>query len=115
MERVTFLIGTAFVLSLGASGQTITGTLPRLASQEVRLEGFYGFDTYLISNTRISDEGEFVLNYSEANYGMEQLVSTDERPFIVILCGEDIKLKGESFGYPETIEILEGKENLLFE
>lgn len=46
---------------------------------------------------------------------MGQLVSADNRPFIVILSGEDIELKGESFDHPETIEILNGKENLLFE
>ncbi len=112
---IAILLVAALLSGYGANAQTITGKFPLLAGHEVRLEGFYGFDTYKISSTRISDEGEFVLSYSEAHYGMGQLVSTAVRPFIVILSGEDIKLKGESFSHPETIEILKGKENLLFE
>ena len=46
---------------------------------------------------------------------MGQLLSADNRPFIVILIGEDIELKGESFDHPETIGILKGRENRLFE
>ena len=115
MKRFTFLIVIAFLSSLGAKTQTITGTFNLLAGQEVRLEGFYGFDTYLISSSDVSEEGKIVLNYSEAGHGMGQLVSADNRPFILILSGEDIKLKGESFGHPETIEILKGEENRLFE
>lgn len=115
MKPGAFLIVTAFLLSLEASAQTITGTFPLLAGQGVRLEGFYGFDTYLISSTAVSEDGKFVLNYSEAGCGMGQIVSADNRPFIVILSGEDIKLKGESFDHPETIEILKAKENRLFE
>jgi hypothetical protein len=34
--------------------------------------------------------------------------------FFVVLGGEAIKLKGETFALPETIEILEGRENQLF-
>ncbi len=110
-----FLLVAAFLTNPGANDQTITGTFPLLAGQEVRLEGFSGFDTYLISSSDVSEEGKFVLNYSEADYGIGQLVSADSKPFIVILSGEDIKLKGESFAHPEVIEVLKGEENLLFE
>ncbi len=115
MKLITFLIVIAFLTSPGARAQTITGTLPLLAGQEVRLEGFYGFDTCLIDSTTVSEEGKILLDYSEAGYGMGQLISADNTTFIVILSGEDIGLKGESFDHPETIEILKGKENQLFE
>ena len=115
MKRITFISVTAFLFSLCANGQTITGTFPLLAGHKVRLEGFYGLDTYLIGSTDVSEEGEFMLNYSEAANDIGQLISADNSPFIVILSGEDIKLKGESFSHPETIDILKGRENLLFE
>lgn len=121
MNRNVFLVVLASILvavflsCFRANAQTIIGTFPLLTGQEVRLEGFYGFDTYLISSSDVSEDGEFVLNYSEYDYGLGQLVSADNRPFIVILSGEDIKLKGESFRHPETIEILKGEKNLLFE
>jgi peroxiredoxin len=112
---ISFLLVAALLPSFGAKAQTITGTFNHLAGQRVRLEGFYGFGTNLIGSANISEDGKFVLNYSEADYGMGQLISTDNRPFIVILSGEVIELKGESFDHPETIEILEGRENQLFE
>ncbi len=115
MKLTVFLIVIAFLSGFGVKAQTITGTFNLLAGQEVRLEGFNGFDTYLISSADVSEEGKFVLNYSEAAYGMGQLISPDNRPFIVILSGEDIELKGESFAHPETIVILKGNENRLFE
>ena len=115
MIITALLIVTAFLTTPGVKTQTITGTLPLLAGQEVRLEGFYGFDTYLISSTTVSEEGKFMLDYSEAGCGMGQIVSADNRPFIVILSGEDIELKGESFAHPETVNILKGEENRLFE
>jgi thiol-disulfide isomerase/thioredoxin len=114
MKR-TILVFAVFLLSFGINCQTIKGTFPLLAGQEIRLEGFYGFDTYLISRTNVSEDGKFILDYPEASYGMGRLISIDERPFVVVLSGEDIVLKGGSFSHPETIEIINGRENLLFE
>ena len=37
------------------------------------------------------------------------------KPFIVILSGETIKIEGDAFALPETIEIPEGTENQIFE
>ncbi len=66
MKRIAFFIVIAFLSSFVTKAQTITGKFPLLAGQEVRLEGFYGFDTYKISSADVSEEGKFVLNYSEA-------------------------------------------------
>ncbi|TVR70872.1 MAG: hypothetical protein EA408_10370 [Marinilabiliales bacterium] len=115
MNLTGFLIFIAFLTGFGVQAQTITGRFSLPSGQEVRLEGFKGFETYLIGSSDVSEEGIFMLSYSEPNYGMGQLISAENRPFIVILSGEDIELKGESFSHPETIEILQGNENLLFE
>ena len=97
------------------SQQTIIGTFPLLAGQEVRLEGFDGFDTYLIDTARADKNGKFSLGYSSFDYGTGYLISADNKPFIVILSEEDIELKGKSLDYPETIIILKSKQNQLFE
>jgi peroxiredoxin len=94
--------------------QTLTGSFPPLAHQQVTLYGFEGFGTYPIDSTRIDENGVFKLRYASKDRGMGYLVSADNKPFIVILGGEDIRLKGDSFSQPETIEIPEGKENQLF-
>jgi hypothetical protein len=88
--------------------------IPHLGSQQVRLEGFDGFTTYSIASARISEGGDFELNYSGSDYGMGYLAAEDNKPFFVVLSGEAIHLKGEAFALPETIEILKGEENQLF-
>ncbi|MBN2761482.1 MAG: TlpA family protein disulfide reductase [Bacteroidales bacterium] len=115
MFRTADIIIALVLLSVTAYSQnTITGTFPHLANQQIIMKGFNGFETYSIDSTQISEAGEFVLDYSADDYGMGYMVSQDNRPFIVVLSGEDIGLKGETFSYPETIQILNGKENKLF-
>jgi hypothetical protein len=104
-----------FFQALRIKAQNIHGSFPLLAGQQIRLEGYYGFESYLIGSADVSEEGKFMLNFSEADYGIGQLVLVDSRPFIVILSGEDIELKGESFDHTESIGILKGRENMLFE
>jgi thiol-disulfide isomerase/thioredoxin len=115
MFRIASII-IALVLfhAVAYSQNTITGTFPPLVNQEVRLEGFNGFQTYVIDSARTNEEGQFILNYSVVDYGMGSLVSQDKKPFIVVLSGEDIGLKGETLSKPETIQVIRGKENKLF-
>jgi thiol-disulfide isomerase/thioredoxin len=106
----------AFLLSAVAYSQsTITGTFSTLINQQVKLVGFEGFNTHTIDSVRVNAKGQFALSFSKNDYGMAYLVSEDDKPFIVILSDEDIELKGEALSYPETIEILKGKQNQLFE
>jgi thiol-disulfide isomerase/thioredoxin len=93
----------------------VKGNLKELQNQEIRLEGFDGLKTYLISSTLIDSKGDFSLAYSESDFGVGYIISSDQKPFIVILSGEEIEIKGESLNLRETIKILKGKENLLFE
>lgn len=97
------------------SQQTVSGEFPLHTGEQIRLEGFSGFNTYKISQIQVSENGSFALSYSEENIGMGQLVSTDGSTFVVVLSGEDIKLSGQSLSQPESIEILSALENLLFE
>ena len=114
MKKLVFLL--IFLLSCtSADSQTITGSFAAIAGEEVRLEGFRGFDTYVISRSEVSDDGTFSLSYSQDHIGMGQLVSSEDQSFIVVLSGEEIRLEGESLENPESIEILSGEENLLFE
>jgi len=101
-------------ISIQAGAQSINATFPQLANQQVNLEGFYGFQTYGIDSTQINEDGKFVLEYSPGDYGMGYLGLKNKKPFIVVLSGKAIELKGEAFSSPETVEILKGKENRLF-
>ncbi|MCC5933316.1 MAG: TlpA family protein disulfide reductase [Balneolales bacterium] len=98
-----------------AASQTVSGILTEHAGQEVRLEGFRGFDTRLISSGRVSDSGEFSLSYAGEQPGMALLSAGGGSPFVVVLSGEDIRLEGASPAMPETMRVVEGTENRLFE
>jgi thiol-disulfide isomerase/thioredoxin len=113
------LAGVLLVLLLSStavfSQNTIAGTFPSLANQAVSLKGYKGFQTYVIDSSQINEEGNFVLNYTADDYGMGYLVSGDKEPYMVVLSGEAIALEGHTFSNPETIDILKGRENQLFE
>jgi thiol-disulfide isomerase/thioredoxin len=111
---ITFLI--TCLLSLSAFAQhSINGNFPSLAGQQVKLVGFQAFGNYAIDSTRVSEQGDFALSYTDKDLGSGYLTAEDNKPFIVILSGENIKLKGESFIVTKTIQILEGEQNQLFE
>ncbi len=109
----------------------ITGTFTGLANQQIKLVGFNGFDTYLIDSIQANEKGQFQLAFGTADFGMAYLLSEDNKSFVVILSSESdalrrtepnevssskgIKVKGESLAIPESIDIIEGKENKLFE
>jgi len=94
---------------------TITGTFPGLVNQQIKLVGFNGFDTYAIDSTQANEKGQFQLSFGTEDFGMAYLLSEDNKSFVVILSGESLKLKGESMAIPESIDIVEGNENKLFE
>jgi thiol-disulfide isomerase/thioredoxin len=97
------------------SAQSITGNLNQLGNQSIKLEGFNGLKTYPISRSTIDEKGNFKLSYSKSDYGIGYLMSADDKPFFVILSGEDIEIVGEALSHTETIRITKGQENKWFE
>lgn len=115
MNRLTLI--TAFLLVTGCRSNaqpTITGAFPDLAHQQVDLVGFAGFTTYPIASTTVSTDGYFKVPYAESDFGMGYLMAEDNRPFFVVLSGEDIHVTGKMLALLETIEVLQGEENRLF-
>ncbi|HRQ28720.1 MAG TPA: thioredoxin-like domain-containing protein [Saprospiraceae bacterium] len=94
---------------------SITGTFPPLAQQQVRLVGFEGFNIYTIDTQKVSADGKFQLNFAPKDFGMAYLAAEDNKPYFLVLAPENTILKGEIFSYPQSIQILEGKENQLFD
>lgn len=103
------------IIHSGLFAQTILGQLSQLANQEIRLDGFNGFNTYPISYTVCDAQGGFKLTYSKTDYGVGYLMSSDKKAFFVILCGEEIQIKGLALNIPESIRTMKGKENQLFD
>jgi len=95
--------------------QKVSGKFSLLGNQEIRLEAFQGLNTYLIDQTKADANGNFNLSYSKVDFGMGYLISADEKPLFVILSGEDVIIQGEAPSYIESIKVIKGKENQLFE
>ena len=110
-----FLLITGLTFCSGLFSQIISGNLSLFTNQEIKLEGFNGLKTYLISSTTIDEKGNFKLTYSKADYGVGYLMSADEKPLFVILSGEDIEITGEALSYTETLHIAKGEENQWYE
>jgi thiol-disulfide isomerase/thioredoxin len=95
--------------------QTITGNFVNLVNKEIKLEGFNGLKTYSISSTKTDEKGNFKFTYSKSDYGVGYLNTDENRPFFVLLSGEEINVIGEALSYPESIKIISGQENHWFE
>lgn len=116
MKSISIVILSTLLVGIKVGfTQTISGNLSLLKSETIALEGFNGMNTYSIASAQIDDKGNFNLTYTQADFGVGYLISSDEKPLFVILSGEDIEIVGEALSYSETIKITKGKENLWFE
>jgi thiol-disulfide isomerase/thioredoxin len=118
MSRILLccLLGFNFISFIQtATAQSVSGTFPTYANQEIRLQGFDGFNTYIVSLATASDTGYFELSYAATDIGMAYLIGPDDQSFLLVLSGEEVELQGDSFAQPESIQILRGDQNKLFE
>ena len=114
MKSVTIFV-CFWLGSLGVMAQSISGQFTQLARQEVRLEGFNGFKSYVISSGTVDENGNFILKYNPSDKGVGYLIASEKKPFLVILSGEEIEISGQNLGSPESIVFHKGKENQWFE
>ena len=114
IKKYGFVIALVFMAML-SNAQTISGKLTFLANQEISLDGFNGLQTYTIATTKIDANGNFKLAYASTDLGMGYLKSTDNKPLLVVLSGEEIELLGESLSNTQIIKITKGKQNQWFE
>jgi thiol-disulfide isomerase/thioredoxin len=110
---VIFLICISFGCILSA--QTIAGHLSLLPNQPIKLEGFHGLKSYIISENTSDSTGNFTLKYSKSDHGMGILTSTDGKAYYVLLTDEDVQIKGQALSMPETLQFTKGRNNQLFE
>lgn len=110
------LLLCGFGCSTTYTQQAIMGDFAALGGQQLKLMGYNGFETYVIDSARADKQGRFVLSFGEADYGMGSLMAADGQAYVLILApNEKLKLKGESLALPQSIKIISGKQNQLFE
>jgi len=86
------------------------------AGQQIKLMGYHGFENYMVDSAKADEYGRFELVFGATDYGMGSLLAADGKSFVVILApDENLKLEGESLALPQSVKILSGKQNQLFE
>lgn len=115
MLKKLFSVSISILLGSTAFSQSVSGTLYSSKSDTLKLYGFDGFNNYPIQKIVADKNGKFSLNYSSKDIGMGYITASDNKPYFLVLSGEDIQLKGEALSYPESVQILKGKENQWFE
>ncbi len=115
MDKRLFFIIILLLGSVFANSQSsIKGTFTGLAKTQIKLIGYSGFHTYVIDSTQADDKGAFDLSFTKNDYGMGYLVAEDGNPFVILLADEGLKIKGEALSIPQSIEVLQGTQNLAF-
>jgi thiol-disulfide isomerase/thioredoxin len=113
--KTIVLIKVILITTLRVFSQNISGNLSLLSNKTIRLEGFNGLNSYPISSANLDEKGNFKLTYAKSDYGVGYLIGEDKKPLFVILSGEDTEIAGDALSALETIHIIKGNENLLFE
>ena len=111
------LLTTFFVIFYlcGNAQNKITGNFPSMAGSKLSLIGFENMGVYSIDSTKVNAQGEFSLNYSSKDFGMGYIMAEDKKIYFLVLANENIQLKGEQISLPESIQIISGAEQKIFE
>jgi hypothetical protein len=93
---------------------TITGNFSTIKGETIRLMGYRGVDVFTIDSTVVNAQGDFSLNYSDANQGMGYLLTKENTPYAVVLEKGKVKLTGQSPADASSIVINSGEQNKQF-
>lgn len=114
-KRCFILLFFSLIFSAKFLSQNIIGNFYNLSNQQISLEVFHGFKTFSVVQTKTDENGNFKLNYSKNDFGVGLLICSNQKPYFVILNGENIVLSGQTLSQKETIKIQNGPENIWFE
>lgn len=116
MQRLSIVLLILITGVLDSYAQTVTGQFTSLKTTPVTLEGFKGFDTFVIATATTDNLGNFTLKYPTTYNGMGFVRATDTAPTYLVLNGENITIKNTA---PEiegqTTEILAGDHNKMYQ
>jgi hypothetical protein len=76
MSLVKYIVFLLLSIVISQSkGQSVSGSLYLQKGQEIRLEGFNGFNFSFIQKDSIDLNGDFKLNYYKSDYGLVTISS----------------------------------------
>ena len=103
------------VLPFFVSSQTLTATFPSMAGELVRFGTFQGIQSKTLDSMHVGSNGVIKFNFNTDKPSIGYLITAENKPYFLILDKtETIRIEGERLSYPESINILEGKQNRAF-
>src|SRR5690554_5991692 len=116
MKKIIITLTHLLIFTSVLSQNTVTGIFTEIANTQIKLVGYNGFETYAIDSTQANDNGAFSLSFSNKDFGVGYLLSENNKSFVVILAeNENLQLTGLNFELSESIKIIQGKQNQLFD
>ena len=111
-----FTLISGLVVLSACSQESIEGSFNDSPNTNLKLIGYSGFETYLIDEDITNSKGEFSFKFSSDDFGCAYILNEDNQSYIVILNStEKLIIRGSRISSPNTIKILRGIENKLFD
>ena len=115
MKKVFLILFLLSITILQINAQnTITGNFSSIIGQTIRLMGYQGADVFTIDSSIVNYEGNFELHYSNVNLGMGYLLTSENKPYMVVLEKGNVQLTGRTPSDASSIVIDSGEQNKLF-
>ena len=116
MKYKYLIILTVFVLVVikATAQNAIVGNFSSIKGQTIRLMGYRGVDVFTIDTAVVNAEGNFELNYSDANLGMGYLLTKENTPYAVVLEKGKVQITGQTPADASSIIINSGDQNKIF-
>lgn len=116
MKFKSSIILLLFVLAdLQTTAQnSIVGNFSSIKGQSIRLMGYRGADLFTIDSSVVNAEGNFELHYPDASLEMGYLVTSENKPYMVVLEKGKVHLSGQTPADASTVVVNSGEQNKLF-
>jgi peroxiredoxin len=108
---VLLVLQPSFVFS-----QTLTATVTSLVGEVVRFGTFEGVKSRIIDSVRVEESGTFSFAFETHVPAIGYLITNESKPhFFILDRNEVIRIEGDDLRYPESIKVIEGIQNQIFE
>ena len=115
MKKVFLIISLlSFFVFKTTAQNSIAGNFSSIKGQTIRLMGYQGADVLAIDSTVVNAIGNFELHYSDANLGMGYLLTSENKPYMVVLEKGKVQLTGQTPADATSVVVNSGEQNKKF-
>ena len=102
------------LIPFAVGAQQLSGNLIEHPYQDLKLEGFDGFDTIELAKTRTDSLGNFSFQPFKPYRGMAFLKAQDQSNLVLLLSGDPLYLSGSHLSAVNDLQLSEGETNDFF-